>query len=254
MNILTVSLGLVAVLTAECSWAQETVSQQVKLPGHNPISSTGVMSRRVGGRTADLSGPVTGAKKLYLAVFPTEKYVMENMAAWLEPRLVGPAGMKKLTELTPVALTNEGGALALNKTMAGRPFVHLGQSVEYGFGVRALSVLEFDLPEGYAQFLTTVSIDSMNSQDQDVKASVRFKVFTDLPGEASQFPELDAKEKAKAAAEKEKLQQKARLELIEARKKLQRTEEKLKREQERFDEEKKKYDELRQKYPDVKLD
>jgi hypothetical protein len=254
MKFSAVGFSLLVALVMDCAWAQDAAVPQVKLPGHNPIASTGVMSRKVGGRTADLSGSVVGAKKLYLTVIPSEKYAMDNPAAWLEPRLVGPAGMKRLTELTPVAVANAGGALAVNKTMAGRDLRHLGQAVEYGFGVRALSVLEFDLPEGYAQFLTTVSIDSMNPQDQDVKASVRFKVFTDLPGEASAFPELDAKEKAKLDAEKEKLQQKGKQDLIEARKKVQRSEERMKREQEKFNEEKKKFEELQKKYPDVKLE
>lgn len=226
----------------------------VKYPDHNPISSTPVMNRRSGGRTQDLSGSVVGAKKLYLVVLPTEKYPLDNSAAWLEPRLVGPAGMKKLTELKPVATSNEGGPVALDKTMTGRAFMHLGQPVAYGFGVKAQSVIEFDLPEGYAQFLTTVSLDSMNPQDQDIKGSVRFKVYTDLPGEASHFPELEAKEKAKAAAEKEKLMAKVKYEIAEARKKLERAQDRLDKEKQRFDEEKQRYEELLKKYPDVKVE
>ena len=106
--------------------AQEGASV-VKYPDHNPIASTPIMNRRSGGRTQDLSGSVVGAKKLYLVVLPTEKYPLDNSAAWLEPRLVGPAGVKKLTELTPVATSNEGGPMAVDKTMTGRAFMHLGQ-------------------------------------------------------------------------------------------------------------------------------
>jgi hypothetical protein len=245
-------LGIAALLGGGLV-AQEP-APPVKYPDHNPIASTPVMSRRLGGRTQDLSGSVVGAKKLYLVVLPTEKYPLDNSAAWLEPRLVGPAGMKKLTELKPTASANEGGPVALNQTMGGRAFLHLGQPVAYGFGVKAQSILEFELPEGYAQFLTTVSLDSMNPQDQDVKGSVRFKVFTDLPGEASQFPELEAKEKARAAAEKDKLMLRAKQEILEARKRLQKAQEHLDKEKQRFEAEQKRYEDLVKKYPEVKVE
>ena len=114
--------------------------------------------------------------------------------------------------------------------------------------------MEFDLPEGYAQFLTTVSLDSMNPQDQDIKGSVRFKIYTDVPGEASHFPELEAKEKAKAAAEKEKLMAKAKTEISEARKKLQKAQDRLDKEKQYFDEQKQRYEELLKKFPDVKVE
>ncbi len=229
-----------------------------KYPDHNPIASTGVLSKRVGGRSQELSGSVAGAKKLYLVVVPTEKYITENNAAWSEPRLVGPAGMKKLTELTPTASANEGGPAVVNKTMAGRPLLNFDQPVEYGFGVSAPSILEFEIPEGYAQFITTVSVDPMNPEDPNVKASVRFKIFTDLPGDASQFPELEAREKerekTKVAAEQARLQLKAKSEVSEARKKLQRAEQRFEMEKQRLAEEKKHYEETLKAYPGVKVE
>lgn len=242
-------------MTAPALRAEEVnAAATVKYPDHKPISSTEVMSKRAGGLSRDLSGSVAGAKKLYLVVLPTEKYLRENAAAWLEPRLVGPAGMKKLTELTPTASANEGGQVAINKTMSGHPFVHLGQPVEYGFGVMAPAVLEFEIPEGYAQFLTTVSVDPMNPADPAVKASVRFKVFTDLPGEASQFPELDAKEKERAKAEQARLLLKGKDEVAYARKRLQKAEERVEKEKERLAEEQKRYDEILKRYPGLKLE
>jgi hypothetical protein len=246
------NLAVAILLAWGCLYAEEPgPAPSAKYPDHNPIASTGVMSKRVGGRTQDLSASVVGAKKLYLVVLPTEKYLTENAAAWLEPRLVGPAGVKKLSELPPIASANEGGPVAVNKTMSGRPFQHLGQPVEYGLGVKAPSILEFEIPEGYAQFLTTVSVDPMNPAEQEVKGSVRFKVFTDLPGEASQFPELDSKEKEKAAAEKAKLLAKAKTEISDARKKLQKAQERWEKEKQHLDEEQKRFEGVLKKYPGV---
>ncbi len=226
-------------------------AQAPSVPTHLPQASTVVMNRK-SARSFDFSVSVEGAKKLYLVVTPTEKSLPENPVAWLEPRLVGPAGAKKLTDLTPVATLNERGPVALHQTMAGRPFRYLGQHVEYGFGVRGPSVLVFDVPEGYAQFLTTVSVDSMNPQDQEVKGSVRCKIFTDVPGTASQQPELDRAEAAKAAAEQERTLRKAKDDVAEALKRYQKATERLDKEKQRFDEEAKRYEEVLKKYPDLK--
>jgi hypothetical protein len=245
---LTLKLGAQATNPPVASQPAATAG---KYPDHNASASTGVLNRR-SARSQDLSASIVGAKKLYLVVIPTEKYYQENYGSWLEPRIVGPAGMKKLTELTPAATANDKGPVALDKTMSGLPFVHLGQPITYGFGVKALSVIEFDLPEGYVQFLATISVDSMNPKEQDVKGSMRFKVYTDLPGPASAEPELDAKEKAKAAEEKRKLQQKAKEDLAEGRRRLDRAKDRMEKERARFDEETKRYEDLLKKYPEEK--
>ena len=182
------------------------------LPDHAPVFVTPSVSNRTN-RSVDLSVAIGGAKKLYLSVVPVDaKSGIDYTAQWLEPRVVGPSGIKKLTELTPVKATSANGEVAKNKTVGGNPFVHLGQPVEYGFGVRAPSVIEFDLPEGCAQFLVTGSVDPMDEKQKDSKSSVRFAIYTDQPGSA--YLPGDA---AKISAAKKLAHEQKQLELAQRR-------------------------------------
>jgi hypothetical protein len=182
------------------------------LPEHAPIFVSPTVSNRTN-RSVEISVAVGGAKKLYLSVVPVDlKSSVDSIANWLEPRVVGPGGMKKLSEMTPVKATSANGEVAKNQTAGGKPFVHLGQSIDYGFGVKAPSVIEIDLPEGCAQFIATGSVDPMDEKLKDLKSSVRFVIYTDQPGSAY----LPADE-AKISAAKKLAHEQKQIELAQRR-------------------------------------
>jgi hypothetical protein len=184
------TLGALAGLITSCMAADEPVAPAQTtpaeiaapaLPNHLPVYVSESLQRR-SARTASISISLAGVKKLYLVVKPPEKYAPpKNAAYWVEPRFVGPAGMKRLSDLPLFISTTAEGEISKNKTLQGRPLMLEGETVEYGFGVMAPSVIGVEVPEGYAQFLATASVDPMEP-GKEVSASVRFLVFTDQPG------------------------------------------------------------------------
>ena len=57
-----------------------------------------------------------------------------------------------------------------------------GRPVAYGIGTHARSVIEFDLPKGYARFQTFAGLDDGGTSQMNVEGStVQFLVFTRSP-------------------------------------------------------------------------
>ena len=145
-----------------------------------PKFQSKVINTSTPGLSVDIDVDVTGAKELYLVVRDAGDGFTADWADWAEPRLVGAAGEKKLTELKWKSATADWGQVNVNKNANGEAMKIAGKAVEYGIGVHANSVLAFDLPQGTTRFKARGGIDNGGS-DQGVSSSVQFLVFTQKP-------------------------------------------------------------------------
>ncbi len=124
-----------------------------------------------------------GAKELYLVVTDGGNGYGCDWADWAEPRLIGTAGEKKLTELKWKSATAGFGQVRVNKNAGGGSLRIDGKEVAYGIGTHANSVIAFDVPAGYSRFKARGGLDN-GGTDQGAcgdQSSVEFLVYTSKP-------------------------------------------------------------------------
>lgn len=114
-----------------------------------------------GGQQVDISVPITNAHKLVLVVDDGGDNNYYDHAAWVEPTLRGPQGVLRLNDLKWVSATTGWGQVRLDRTCDDQPLTHDKIPVR-GIGTHSVSVIDYDLPEGYETFgargiITTVS-------------------------------------------------------------------------------------------------
>lgn len=147
--------------------------------------SSKTITSRTPGHAVDITVDITGAKKLYLIVTDGGNDFSCDWADWAEPRLSGPKGEKKLTELKWRSAQADWGQVHIGKNAAGGPLRIAGKDVAYGIGTHANSIIAFDLPEGYTRFQARGGLDDGGTQQNNGQAtSVQFHVLLDkLPRE-----------------------------------------------------------------------
>jgi len=123
---------------------------------------------------------ITGARKLYLYVNDGGNGNSWDHADWIDPILTGPNGSMKLSALNWKSATSGWQNAILNKSVAGNALTVDGKIYADGIGVHAISLIEYDLPEGYTQFTALAAIDDESVQHPD-GASVKFMIFTQDP-------------------------------------------------------------------------
>lgn len=107
----------------------------------------------------EITANIQGARKLFLQVTTAGDGFENDHADWIEPRLVGPAGELKLTDLTWVKATAGWGEARVGKNASGQDLVRTGKPVAFGIGTHAPSVIVYDLPTGYETFKATGVLD-----------------------------------------------------------------------------------------------
>ena len=123
---------------------------------------------------------ITGTRKLTLVVDDGGDTFAADHFDWVEPRLVGPNGEMKLTDLKWNKATAGWGEVSTTKAAGGAAMRVNGQPVTYGIGTHAKSVIEFDLPAGYTRFKATAALDD-GGVSQVGGATARALVFTQWP-------------------------------------------------------------------------
>jgi putative membrane-bound dehydrogenase-like protein len=148
-----------------------------------PVFASPTVSAATKGHAVEIDADINGARGLWLVVRDAGDGFSCDWADWAEPRLVGPTGEKKLTDLRPRSARSDWGQVKLNQNADGRPLKINGQSVEYGIGTHANSVIQFDIPSdsGYTRFRARGGIDN-GGTDQGCGSTVQFLVFTQPPG------------------------------------------------------------------------
>lgn len=136
---------------------------------------------RTPGHATKIEADIRGAKELYLVVTDGGDGFGCDWANWIEPRLIGPKGEKKLTELKWKKILSDWGRTAVDGNAGGGDLRVDGKPVTYGIGTHATSLIAYDLPdEGYTTFRATGGLDE-GGTSQGHAASVAFHVFTENP-------------------------------------------------------------------------
>ena len=139
-----------------------------------------VVTRATPGRRVDVEVPLNGARKLFLVALDADDGIGWDHVDWIEPRLEGPGGERRLTDLDWVRATTGWGEVSTERGAAGQPMAVDGEPVAYGIGTHANSIIEYDLPDGMTHFRAQAGIDDEGGR-QDTGATVRFLVFTESP-------------------------------------------------------------------------
>ena len=154
------------------------VSKNVKPKYQSPV-----VTSRTEGHQVDIKVDLEGAKKLFLVVTDGGNGFSCDWANWVEPKLVGPQGEKKLTELDWKNATSDWGQVRKNRNANGGPLLVNDRPVAFGIGTHANSIIEFDLPEGYTHFQAKGGLDNGGTNQGGNATSVQFSVYTEDPGQ-----------------------------------------------------------------------
>jgi hypothetical protein len=133
-----------------------------------------VVSRKTHPDGVELSVSIKGGKKLFLGVGPGGDGPGWDDVAWIDPVLTGPKGTLPLTDLKWEKAVSGRGKVRVNRTYNDRPLEIDGTPLT-GIGAHAVSLIEYDLPEGYDTFKATGRIVA---KPQD-RATVDFIVMVD---------------------------------------------------------------------------
>ncbi len=146
-----------------------------------PKFESDVVRTTTPGYAVDVKADIAGAKSLYLVVTDAGDSFACDWADWIEPKLVGPNGEKKLTDLKWKNATAGWGKVNVGKNANGDPLHVAGKRVE-GIGTHANSVIEYELPAGYTTFVAKGGLDDGGTnQNGGTSTSVRFAVYTEKP-------------------------------------------------------------------------
>ncbi|MFN9718318.1 MAG: PVC-type heme-binding CxxCH protein [Planctomycetota bacterium] len=155
-----------------------------------PVASTPVISTDTPGFAVKVEASIKGAKNLYLVVTDGGNGYGSDWADWAEPKLVGPRGELRLTDLKWKSAATDWGHVHVNKNADGRPLSIAGKAVEFGIGTHANSIIHFELPDGYETFVARAGVDN-GGTDQGMGSSVQFFVYTEAPGPIGQNAPVD---------------------------------------------------------------
>jgi alpha-galactosidase len=142
------------------------------------LSKATYRSRRFGGEpkreVLEIEVPINNARRLVLAIGDGGNGNFYDHAAWIEPTVTGSAGTLKLTSLDWKLATSGWGEVRKNQTVDQRPLTLNGKEVE-GIGAHAVSVVEFELPEGYDTFTSR----GMITEGSQGRGRLEFLVLVD---------------------------------------------------------------------------
>ncbi len=147
-----------------------------------PKFASQIVTYQTHGYSVDIDADITGAKRLYLFVNDGDDGYACDWADWAEPRLIGPAGEKKLTELRWTSAVAGWGTVHVDLNVNGQTMRIDGKEVANGIGTHANSLIVYDLPPGYTRFKARGGLDNGGTEQRNPPvSSVQFLVFTEPP-------------------------------------------------------------------------
>ncbi len=145
-----------------------------------PVFSSEPVTTRTPGHAVPIEADITGSRNLYLVVTDAGNGFSCDWANWVEPRLVGPKGEKKLTTLPWTKAETDWGRTRVNQNVSGGVLRVAGKPLADGIGTHAFSLIAYQIPDGYTTFRASGALDDGGSRQGDA-ASVAFHVFTQDP-------------------------------------------------------------------------
>jgi hypothetical protein len=147
------------------------------------------------GSVVEMSVPIGKARKLMLFVSDAGDGFAYDHSVWVEPVLCGPKGTLKLTNLRWRFASSGWGEPRVNRTCDNQPLLVNGTAVE-GIGTHAVSVIVFDLPEGYDMFRARGALTQKGTVEFAVLADPVEKTIPDRSPVAVSFADLGISGKA----------------------------------------------------------
>jgi hypothetical protein len=152
------------------------------------IWNSNLITQETPGQSVDIDLDIEGAKKLYLVTTYDEgaRFASHN-GDWIEPKLIIGKKTTNLTDLKWVKATAGRGTPALNGTARGGKLTVNGKEYKNGINANAISVIEYDLPEGVSKFKAKAGLDNGASgvtvgRGQRIRNNTaKFLVFTEDP-------------------------------------------------------------------------
>lgn len=139
----------------------------------------------------DVDIDLTGAKKLFLVTTSDDVIgFSSHNCNWIEPRLIGPGKKINLTDLKWVKASSGRGLPSINQTTRGGMLTVNGKVYKNGISANAVSIIEYDLPEGITRFqvmagLHTGTPRTPQTQSADQQSVMpnngKFLIFTEDP-------------------------------------------------------------------------
>ncbi|MFP6611920.1 MAG: family 16 glycoside hydrolase, partial [Pirellulales bacterium] len=127
--------------------------------GVKPKFTSKSLTSNTPGHAVSIDVDSKGAKQLSLVVTDGGNGYSCDWADWAEPRLIGPSGEKKLTELKWKFSSTSYGEVRVDRNAGNKPLRIAGKPVPYGIGTHANSVIIYDLPPGYERFKARGGLD-----------------------------------------------------------------------------------------------
>ena len=161
-------------------WSQFTGGVASGERPDKPLYSSGVITS--GSVKVDVD--ISGAARLWLVVTQGRGDIGCDWADWAMPRLVGPKGEIKLTELKWSFADAGWGDVNIDRNCKGRPMRIAGRPIPWGIGTHANSTISYDLPEGYTRFVAEAGLDNGGpdggTEHPGGRPDVEFLVFADV--------------------------------------------------------------------------
>ena len=133
-------------------------------------------------RQVDIVAEINGSRKLYLVVHSGSNGIAFDHAAWLQPRLEDALGREfSLLSTKWKFAESEWGSTGVGINAEGGILLHKRLEHIDGIGTHALSVIEYDIPEGYRLFKATGVITDSGANQTSSLSSVVFEVYTEFP-------------------------------------------------------------------------
>ncbi len=156
---------------------------------------SGLVTKDTPGRATPINVDVTGKDRLFLLVDDGDgpgglpDNFSYDWADWVNMELTGPGGLSMpLTDLEWVSATSgwQGPEVGLNNEGNG-PLLINGVQYANGIGTHAVSIIEYELPDGFTTLTGIAGLDDGGANQAGATSSVRFAVtaLTGVPGTES---------------------------------------------------------------------
>jgi alpha-galactosidase len=135
-------------------------SDQQPIVESKAIWKSDLITQDTPGQSTDIDIDITGAEKLYLVVIHQEDRTFGRIVCdWIEPELIGASKSVNMTDLEWTKVSSGRREPTINKTNRGGKLNIDNIEYEHGISTIGTSIIEYDLPEGYTQFIAKAGID-----------------------------------------------------------------------------------------------
>ncbi len=172
--------------TADASGSRDKYVALFYAPAPKPVNdslalwNSRLVTYKPGEQSTDVKVNISGARKLYLVVTDGGNGNNWDHADWIEPKLTGRKGTLNLTDVKWVSATAGWGSATIDKSVGGNRLTVDNKEYANGIGTHAVSIIEYDVPEGYDTFTSIAGLDK-ECIGHPEGATVRFHVFTRYP-------------------------------------------------------------------------